>query len=103
MTDMKLAVVPVVDEYVDAANRTTIEVDGVYGGVEGGYFLSSFDKGKLTREQIETMSRAAEPHLWRTVSDAQDGQRLAAATLAAEAIERMIAAVKSVGFGVEGE
>jgi|GEM_PF-2464883 len=95
MTEMKLAVVPVDDGdvvYVGYSFANAMSSDAIHAS-----------ECKLTREQIEIMSRAAEPHLWRTVSDAQDGQRLAAKVIAKEAIDRMIAAVKSVGFGVEGE
>lgn len=97
MTDMKLAVVPVVAEYLDAANRTTVEVEGVYGGVTGGYFLSSFGNGKLTSEQIENMAREFYSHI--------QSEGMVHLLYCDEEVEIFIEAMRKsallVGFGVE--
>ena len=99
MTDMKLAIVPVI-EAGSSADGTVVAIIGKAYQADQ-YICVDLAECKITREQIETMSRAAEPNFWKGIDIIADPIRTKAAS--DDAIDRMIAAVKSVGFGVEGE
>ena len=98
MTDMKLAAVPVWSEADD--------MDVYRFGRDEVKWLNA-SECKLTREQIETMAKArfdSKQHHIKEFSwiDGLKWDDLDPDTMELERLD-MIAAVKSVGFGVEGE
>lgn len=92
MTDMKFAVVPVDD---DTKTIETFDEDVN----SQGYF--SLAQCKLTREQIETMAHAVAKELGEDFDNLGDDENIGWSKNHCRRL--VVAAVKSVGFGVEGE